>query len=191
MRRWPAFSLVEMAVVLMITGILLTHIPILIKFYKTHQIKQQIDLATKSLGAYVATNLPLPLPDQPRADEQFILKGILPYKKLGIKRKGPMIQYAVDRKLTEDKSRLHAEFCKMDLPNHFPDVSMENDLVAFELSADGIKVAMTRNNFATQCCGMVCQAPEPKKSETISPSSSSSEPAKPAVSHQPIVYDEE
>lgn len=175
MRRWPAFSLVEMAVVLMIAGMLLIQIPILMKIYKTHQTKQQIDLAIKSLGAYVAQNLPLPKPESPRTDEEFILRGTLPYKKLGITRKGSAIQYAVDRALTEDSSRLHAHFCKMNLENRFnTDVSVTNDLIAFELSADKIKIAMTRNNFAAQYCGLVCQMPKPEEPTKVSASTKES-----------------
>jgi hypothetical protein len=164
MKRWPAFSLVEIAIVLMITGMLLTGVPALMNFYKIHQTKQQIDLAIKSLGACVAKNFPLPQPDLPRTDGEFILRGTLPYKKLGIKRKGPAIQYAVDRVLTEDKSRIHSDFCNMDLQNHFATDHVEKDITAFELSVDKIKVTMTRNNFVAQYCGMVCHAPAPKKS---------------------------
>ena len=109
MKRWPAFSLVEMAVILMISGVLLTRIPAIMNFYKTYETKQQIELGLRSLGACVAKNFPLPQPDPPRNDDEFILRGTLPYKKLGIKIKGPAIQYAVDRKLTENKSRIHLE----------------------------------------------------------------------------------
>jgi hypothetical protein len=169
-KRWPAFSLVEIAVVLMIMGILLVRMPALMNFYKTYETKQQIDLAIRSLGAHVAKNFPLPEPDPPRSDQGFILQGELPYKKLGIKRKSPVIQYAVDQVLTEDKSSLHAEFCKMDLDNHFTtDRPPEKDLIAFKLSAGEIEVVMTRNNFVAQYCGTVCQAPDPKKKETITP----------------------
>lgn len=158
MRRWPAFSLVEMAVVLMITGMLLVQLPILMKIYKTHQTKQQIDLAIKSLGAYVAQHLPLPEPESPRADEEFILRGTLPYEKLGIKRKNPEIQYAVDRTLTDKKT--HAEnngLCGIPACNHFINaVSPVRDMIAFELSADSIKMQVTRNNFMAQYCGTVC-----------------------------------
>lgn len=163
MKRWPAFSLVEIAIVLMITGMLLTSVPALINFYKIHQTKQQIDLAIKSLGACVAKNFPLPPPDLPRTDDEFILRGTLPYKKLGIKRKGPAIQYAVDRVLTEDKSRIHSDFCNMELQNHFATDHVEKDITAFELSVDKVKVTMTRNNFVAQYCGTVCHAPAPKK----------------------------
>ena len=60
MKRWPAFSLIEVAIVLFIIGLLLTRIPAFLNFYKTFETKQQIDLAIKSLGAYVAQNKPLP-----------------------------------------------------------------------------------------------------------------------------------
>lgn len=172
MKRWTAFSLVEMAIFLMITGILLTRVPALVNYYKTLQTKQQIDLAIKSLGACVAQNSPLPEPELPRSDSEFILRGILPYKKLGIKRKGAAIQYSVDRELTQKTSCLHAEFCRTDLKNHFDtDLPLEKDLIAFELSVgDGSKTTITRNNFAAQYCGMPCLAPKPKepKKETSS-----------------------
>lgn len=159
MKRWPAFSLVEMAIVLVITGMLLTHIPALIKIHKTHQTKQQMDLAIKSLGAYVAKGSPLPLPAPPRTDEEFILKGTLPYEELGITRKGAPIKYNVDKALT-DKSILTTDdngLCNLNLQNRFgPDMSAKKDLVAFELSANGITETVTRNNFMAQYCGIVC-----------------------------------
>lgn len=158
MKRWPAFSLVEMAIVLMITGMLLTHMPALIKIHKTHQAKQQIDLAIKSLGAYVAKGSPLPLPAPPRTDEEFILKGTLPYEELGIIRKGAPIKYNVDKALTDESSLITDNgLCNLSLQNHFgPDMSAKRDLVAFELSANGITETVTRNNFMAQYCGIVC-----------------------------------
>ncbi|MEK7654666.1 MAG: hypothetical protein AAB323_00205 [Pseudomonadota bacterium] len=155
MKRWSAFSLVEMAVVLMIAGMLLMQVPVLMKIYKTHQAKQQIDLALKSLGAYVAQNHPLPEPDPPRKDEEFILRGTLPYKKLGITKKHPEIQYAVDRQLT--KCKLLTNFCDK-LDNHFlpTDLILEDDLIACELSVGETKNWVTRNNFAAQYCDHVC-----------------------------------
>jgi hypothetical protein len=182
MRRWPAFSLVEIAIVLLITGLLLTRIPALMNIYKTHQTKQQIDLAIKSLGAYVARNTVLPPPDPPHTDEEFILRGTLPYKKLGIKRKGPVIQYAVDRALTELKVNLEtAGFCNPELRNHFlTENPPPQDLIAFELSVgDRIKETLTRNNFSAQYCDRVCKAP----SQTIRLPEDRDRPGVPEMHH--------
>lgn len=168
MKRWPAFSLVEMAVILMISGVLLTRIPAMMNFYKTYETKQQIELAIKSLGACVAKNFPLPQPDPnlPRTDDEFILCGTLPYKELGIKRKGPAIRYAVDRALTHPKIHLDIEdkggFCNLELDNHFATHCPKKDIIAFELSVDKIKVIITRNNFSAQYCGTVCKPIAPK-----------------------------
>ena len=159
MKRWPAFSLIEVAIVIFIMGLLLTRIPALMNFYKTFETKQQIDLAIKSLGAYVAQNRPLPIPADLKDNDSPILRGTLPYKILGIKRKGTTIEYAVDRALAEPEIVLGTTFCN-NFPNHFQtDGLPEKDLIAFELSAGPIKVSMTRNNFVAQCCGTVCKAP--------------------------------
>jgi|GEM_PF-5695390 len=160
MKRWPAFSLIEISIVLFIMGLLLTRIPVLLNFYKTFEAKQQIDLAIKSLGAHVAKNLPLPIPDNmPSAEsDASILRGTLPYKTLGIKRKGTVVRYAVDRALTDPGVVLGGMFCN-DFPNNFQaDGVPEKDLIAFELSAGSIKTSITRNNFVAQYCGRVCKS---------------------------------
>lgn len=160
MRRWPAFSLIEISIVLFIAGILILQIPPLVNFYKSLETKQQIDLAIKSLGAHVAQNLPLPIPENLKTDmDADILRGTLPYKTLGMKRKGAVIQYAVDRALTESNSVLKTNFCNA-FPNHFPIAAglHEKDLVAFELSAGKTKIFITRNNFSAQYCETVCKA---------------------------------
>ena len=158
MKRWPAFSLVEIAIVLMIVGVLMTRVPALMNFYKTYETKQQIDLALRSLGACVAQNRPLPAPAPPCDDSGTILRGTLPYKILGIKKKGATINYAIDRYFTGEDARLRADFCRRDLPNYFENESAPaRDVVVFELSSGKTKVSVTRNNFVAQYCGTVCR----------------------------------
>lgn len=153
MKKTPAFSLLEIAIVLLIIGTMMaTVMPIVTRFHKTIEAKTHIEIALKSLGAYVAMHHVLPVPDAIHTNGN-IIRGALPYQRLGLFKKGPMIQYAVDKILTITSTTYN--FCS-DHPNHFGGNTLEKDLVALELSIDHHKVQISRNNFYAQYCGGVC-----------------------------------
>ncbi len=161
MKRWPAFSLVETAIVLFIFGLLLTYVPVFTKIVKTHTERQEIELVLKSLGAYVAQNDMLPTPLS-SVEEGDILRGYVPYKTLGIKQKYGTIHYAMDKRFTGPSMKITG-FCKTAPNNVFPIETPPNDPTVLELSLGNSKVNITRNNFAAQYCGFVCQKPITKQ----------------------------